>query len=450
MKRILPLLCLCFALPFLPTHAHHAAFAATTAALKNKGGINIEPGMRPWHYSGAAPDGWWCTDGVNCYVDPNNPYQKAGILSMIDREMQLAAGLGVATVRVEFNWPLIETSNGVFNWSRADYIVNEANKYGVQLQPILDFTPQWASSGGSTNYWKMPPSQVSYWTNFVSQVVNRYKSSVHYWELWDEPDGGNYWWSNTGTGEQQFVSDIAVPGYQAVKSADSTAKVIIDSYYADTAWWSGLVSDGGGSAFDILAVHDYTNTPLSSVQTMQSWLNSHGMGSKPIWIGEYGVDQGSNTTSDTSHASLIQTVLKGSGYQQAQFYELRDDYAATCCPVSVLSMKYWGIVQHNDVTLKSAYSTMQSMLGGSGPSGGPTPTVAPTPLSTASPTPQVTASPTPKATASPTPKATISPTPVATSTPGDKPTATAVPRPTATSTPRPTATATPATKGKKR
>ncbi|HZU14545.1 MAG TPA: cellulase family glycosylhydrolase [Chloroflexota bacterium] len=339
-------------------------FPVTSASLKNKAGINIEPSLRPWHYAGAAPDGWFCHDGVDCYVDPNNPYQVQGITNMVDQEMKLAASLGVATLRVEFPWPLIETSRGVYDWSRTDFIVREANQYGLQLQPILDFTPQWASSGDSTNYWKMPPTSTSDWSSFVSAIVNRYKNSVHYWELWDEPDGGNYWWSNTGSGVQQFAQSIAAPGYSAIKSADSTAKVIVDSSYADTAWWSSFVSYGGLNSFDILSVHDYANTPLSSVQTMQSWLNGQGIGSRPIWIGEYGLDQGSNTTNDTSHTTLIQTVLNGSGYQQAQFYELRDDYAANCCPVSNLSGKYWGIVQHDDVTLNAGYSLMQSMLGG--------------------------------------------------------------------------------------
>jgi len=346
-----------------PSPTPRPSFPVTSASLKSKGGVNVEPGMRPWRYNGPQPDSWWCTDGVDCLIDPNNPYQVQGITVMIDQEMKLAASLGIATIRVEFDWPLIETSRGVYNWSRADYIVREAVKYGLQLQPVLVYTPQWASSDPSgTDWYEVPPAQNSDWTGFVSTIVHRYKNCVHYWELWNEPDGGGYWWSNAGSGLQQFAQAIASPGYQAVKSADPSAQVIIGTYYADTSWWSGLVSDGAGHAFDIAATHDYSNTVLTSVQTMQSWLTSEGMGSKPIWIGEYGLDQGSNTTSDTQHTQLIQTVLGGTGYQQAQYYTLRDELPRSCCPISGAESRYLGLVQHNDVTQKEGFTVMQNLL----------------------------------------------------------------------------------------
>src|SRR5690242_10362547 len=95
------------------------AFPTTSATLVNRAGINSMPGMRPWRYNGPNPDGWWCHDGVDCYIDPHNPYASQSRLAMIDREMQLMAQLGVSTVRTEFDWPLIEPQKGVYDWSRA-------------------------------------------------------------------------------------------------------------------------------------------------------------------------------------------------------------------------------------------------------------------------------------------------------------------------------------------
>jgi lysophospholipase L1-like esterase len=374
---------------------YQTGFPVTSAGLKNKAGMNVEPSMRPWKYNGPAPDGWFCTQGTDCYVDPNNPYQQSGPQAVIDREMQLAAQLGVATLRVEFDWPLIEPSQGTYNWSRADYIVQEADKYGLQLQPVLAYTPQWAtgSLGNSTNWYEVPPANDQYWTDFVTQVVNRYKNSVHYWEIWNEPDGGQYWYSNVNPGVQDFVTHILKPGYSAIKGADPTAKVIVGPDHADTTWYSAVVSDGGGNSFDIASFHDYSNTALSGVQSMQSWLNANGMGSKPIWIGEYGVDEGSATTSDSQHQALMTTVLQGSGYQQAQWYTLRDELPRSCCPISGNEARYFGVVAHDDVTLKQGFSTMQSLiasLGGSTNSATPTPT-APSPTPTP---PSATATPT--------------------------------------------------------
>lgn len=430
-------------------------FPATSATLANKAGINSMPGMRPWRYNGPNPDGWWCQDGVNCYVDPNNPYASQSRPAMIDREMSLMAALGVSTVRTEFDWPLIEPQKGVYDWSRADYIVNEAVKYGLQLQPILVYTPKWAdgSLANSSNWFEVPPAQDSYWTDFVTQVVNRYKNSVHYWELWNEPDGGGYWYGSSGQGLSDFVNHIERPGYNAVKAADPTAQTILGPYFADTTWYQGVVNLGG--KFDIAAFHDYTNDTLSGVTTLRSWLNGAGLSSTPIWIGEYSSDQGSGTTNDTTHINTFSSVLKGSGYQMAQWYELRDDIAMNCCPPSGTQSKYWGIVGHDDTTIKQGYTTMQSLIGGASPTSTPGPTA--TANATARPTATIaaTARPTatialPTATPQPTPKGHKPPTPTPvpptpTSTPAATPTSTPALTPTATPalTPKPTPTNTP-------
>lgn len=401
LTSIAVLLLVWVSLPGAPAQAT-SSFPVTSATLKNKAGINVEPGMRPWHYNGPAPDSWWCQQGVDCAVDPNNPYQVQGPLQVIDHEMQEASSLGVATIRIEFDWPLLEPSRGTFTWSRADYIVNEANKYGIQLQPVLVYTPQWASSApNSSNWYEMAPANVSDWTTFVTQVVDRYQNCIHYWEIWNEPDGGGYWYGGQGAGLQDWVSHILNPGYQAVKAVDPSARVIVGSYYADTTWYDGVVADGGGNSFDILSFHNYTNTALSDVQTMQSWLNAHGMGSKPIWIGEYGYAEATNTTDDTNHQALLTTVLRGDGYQQAQWYTLRDEWPRSCCPVSGTEAKYFGLIEHDDVTLKAGFSTMQQLDGAS---------TTPLPRTTDTPTPNPTSTPpiVPTAAASPSGKPSVS------------------------------------------
>jgi Glycosyl hydrolase catalytic core len=283
---------------------------------------------------------------------------------MIDREMQLASTLGVATLRIEFDWPLIETAHNVYDFSRTDYIVREADKYGLQLQPVLVYTPLWAtgSLNNGSNWYEVPPANDQYWTDFVTQMVSRYKNSVHYWEIWNEPDGGSYWYSNVNPGVQDFVTHLLNPGYGAIKAADSSAQVIVGPDHADTGWYSTVVADGGGNSFDIAGFHSYTNAAGSEVAMMQSWLNSVGMGSKPIWIGEYGYAEATNTTSDTNHQALMTTVLQGSGYKQAQWYTLRDELPRSCCPISGSEARYFGIIQHNDTTLKNGFATMQSLI----------------------------------------------------------------------------------------
>jgi hypothetical protein len=277
---------------------------------------------------------------------------------MIDAEFQLAAQLNVATLRIEFDWPLIENAPGVFDWSRADYIVRAAASRGIQLQVALVYTPMWASSQPASNMWYgVAAGSTADWTDFVTQVVTRYKGSVHFWEIWNEPDGGTYWYSSQSSGVQDWVSHLLIPGYTAIKAVDASAQVIIGPDHADTAWYDLVVSSGGGSFFDVLAFHSYTNATMSEVQTMQGWLNANGMASKPIWIGEYGIAEATNTTQDQLHQSLLNQVLTGTGYQQAQWYTLRDELPRSCCPISGSEARYFGIVQHDDATLKAGFAT---------------------------------------------------------------------------------------------
>ncbi len=328
-----------------------SGFPVTSAVIKNVAGMNAEPAMRPAVYRGPNPDGWWCQP-PNC-THPNPT-------AMIRREMTLMAGLHVGFLRLEFAWPLLEPQKGHYDWSRTDSIVLLADKLGLQLQPVLDYTPAWAAPSPY-----VAPTHVSAWTSFLTAVVGRYKNSIHYWELWDEPDSGNYWLD----GDKNYVTRILVPGYRAVKAADSSAKVLLGApYYADGTFLSDVYSDGGGKSFDIAGVHEYINVlspngVQSDVDTVHHVLSAHGQPSKPVWIGEYGYRETSPTLSDSGHIAAMRTVLlSADSYAEAAWYTIRDDMAMSCCPPRIVKKAYWGLVTWDDTTLKNGYYEMRKIV----------------------------------------------------------------------------------------
>ena len=312
-------------------------------------GINVAPSMRPWRYSGANPDGWWC-------VAPNCS-QNANPMTTINAELAMAQQLGVAVVRMEFPWALIETGNGVYDWSRADAIVNAANAHGVQLQPILVYTPAWINRDPTQS------PTASEFSAFVTAIVGRYHNSIHYWEMWNEPDHYHYW----NAGEQAYVSNILVPGYAATKAADPSAKVIIGApSWANNGWLNSVYSMGGGNSFDIMAWHDYSGggQVLADAQSVQNVLNAHGQSNKPLWLGEYGVQE--QSTSDTQQQALMRQVLQAqnSPIAMAIWYNLRDDNSMTCCPPSVVVAANWGLVAHDDATFKQGFNVLKQLIAG--------------------------------------------------------------------------------------
>lgn len=311
-------------------------------------GINVEPAMRPWRYTGPNPDGWWCV--------PPNCYQNADPAATINAELSLAQQLGVALVRVEFPWPLIEPQRGSFDWARADAILLAAGSHNVQLQPILVYTPAWSDSGGMT----LAPGNVDF-ASFVSAIVGRYHTTIHYWELWNEPDGSHYW----NSGEQAYVSSVLIPGYKAVKSADPQAQVILGGpASADAQWLNNIYSMGGGASFDIMAFHDYGGgtSELTDANAVEGILSAHGQTSKPLWLGEYGVQE--DSIADTGQQYLLRTVLTATNtpIAMAEWYNLRDDYSMTCCPAQIAVTGHWGLVQHDDVTKKDAFAMLQQLI----------------------------------------------------------------------------------------
>jgi endoglucanase len=365
----------------------HAAAAST------RGGINAEPAMRPWRYMGMNPDSWWCQI-PNCDQNPNPS-------TTINTELNLMRSLKVAVVRIEFPWYQMEPSQGRYDWSRSDQIVNAANAYGVQLQPIIVYTPPWAAAA-PTN---LPtPAQFS---SFVKAIVSRYHGSIHYWEMWNEPNygfnGGGYLWPASVS---DYVNDILNPGYAAAHAADPQAQVMFGGPSSpDLTWLATVISTG---SFDIAAFHDYGNPTGDSVG-VENLLQQHGKGSKPLWVGEYGTQE--NSVNDVNQQNLIRATLTSSSpIAMAVWYNIRDDNSMLCCPATVHSSATWGLVQHNDATLKAGFATMQALLGG---------TIAPLP------TPSTKPPPNPLPVASPPP----TPSPVSSPNPGPSPSASPPPAP---------------------
>jgi len=238
-------------------------------------------------------------------------------------------------------------------------------------------------------------------------VVNRYKTSIHYWEMWNEPDHFHYW----NSGEAAYIQNVMVPGYTAAKAADPSAIVILTGTSVWNAGWvDQIYAAGAGSDFDIIAYHDYGGSPQNTATNVLAELNRHGQGAKPIWLGEYGVQESS--VSDSQQMNLMrQVLLSNAPIAMAEWYNLRDDNSMTCCPPQVAVVGSWGIVMHDDATMKNGFALMQSLLAGTfapPPVPGPTspPGSPPPPESQASPSPLP-----PDRSPEPAPVASPSPTP---------------------------------------
>jgi hypothetical protein len=372
-----------------------SAAPAVGASSGPAGGVNVEPSMRPWRYVGANPQSWWCQP-PNCTSDFANPVATA------TNEMQQAKALGAQNIRLEIPWPVIETSSGVYDWSRADAIFQAASQVGITIEPILMWTPQWAGGGALLTD---PPSAAEMQA-FAQAFAQRYDPVIRRGvEIWNEEDGGKYFTGSAAT----YVSQILNPAYTGIKSVDSSIPVILGGTGSDTdgSFLQAVISAGGH--FDIAAFHNYSGSEITQAQSYQTILDSAGRSGTPIWLGEYGSESGTS-----SQITLIQQVLgQSSPIAMAQWYNLRDTDSWTCCPPADVDAGTWGLLT-SGFSQKSSYTTMQGYL--TGRTAAPPPaTATPEPPPPATPTSDSTPTPAPRtpARSSPTP----TPTPTATLTP---------------------------------
>jgi hypothetical protein len=216
----------------------------------------------------------------------------------------VAAHLGL--VRLHGFWRFIELVPGgcslanpavsQCDWRKLDSNVNAASSQGLQIYIGMGFwPPQWANgTEGMTceihqhDCAGNPPTNVAYWTNFVTALVNRYKDRVQHFALWNEPDYPTFWNANM----DRFVNEILKPGADAVRAASPTAKVI-GGEISDSETKLGNLLWGGCSKLDIVAVHLFRYDVDKNVNHFLNHyvpaINQYCGSSKPVWVTAFGL-----------------------------------------------------------------------------------------------------------------------------------------------------------------
>lgn len=146
-----------------------------------------------------------------------------------DFQFEVLQKLGVKWNRASspsraFRWSTLEPTEGVFNWSPED--VTLGSRYGISVLGTLGlYWPSWADEGGKPNLDK--------WEKFVATVVNRYKSQVKYWEVWNEPN----WQMPAEHYAQMLKRAIA-----AIVRTDPTAKIVGLGGVASHEWSASVLN----------------------------------------------------------------------------------------------------------------------------------------------------------------------------------------------------------------
>ena len=101
-------------------------------------------------------------------------------LAEIKRRLELTASLGVTNIRLLVPWWHIQKVDPAglpvdwandLDWARLDQIVNEADRLGLGILGVLQWTPDWATDGPTG---VGHPADVQDFADFAAAVATRY------------------------------------------------------------------------------------------------------------------------------------------------------------------------------------------------------------------------------------------------------------------------------------
>ncbi len=270
---------------------------------------------------------------------PQNPFgvfinlTSRTTLTQAGNALDLAEADGIGWVRIQFTWSAIQPTANTVNLGFYNQLVSRAAQDNFQILGVIAYATQWnttapASETRLAQREHYPPADYDAWARFVYTLVSAYKSKVHHWEIWNEPDLGfppqagqvcNGFWCGTSAQYAKLLSFA----YKQVKAADPSATVLLGGLSlggnANQTFLRDILEDPDYPAwesFEVMNFHSYGSAgeALKRMNLVKSQLLLGGGGVRPIWITEFGY--GSD--------SAVQNVPPYSGGESGQAGYLTD------------------------------------------------------------------------------------------------------------------------------
>ena len=213
--------------------------------------------------------------------------------------------IGVRWVRTFPEWGGIENPKGTFHFDWPDAMVASATANNLEVSGLVFGKCPWGPGGMHA----FPMQNLNDWTDYAAAISDRYKGRIHYWEVWNEGNGG----FNDGHNVTADYANLVAAAYAGVKKSDPTALVGISVASFDPAYVDQTIVDqakaGKPGSFDYICIHPYEtfggiDSPDGEVpylwmtHMLRDELKADAPPDKanaPIWITEVGRPVGKST-----------------------------------------------------------------------------------------------------------------------------------------------------------
>jgi hypothetical protein len=243
--------------------------------------------------------------------------------------------------RVGLAWKLVEPTRrdvDQFDWTYYDELFRRVAVEG-KLKPvvIIEEAPAWASdSHGGLG--PLKPGMLAQYLRFVDAAVRRYSRppyNVHYWEIYNEPDGRpdrNHHVAQWGYDPLGYAALLKAV-YPVIHAADPQAKVVVSpayEWFTDTDpealfvrdWFDRVIDPkqgNAGASFDVFGLHMYTfyrsvwdpygPDILGKARFVKALMAKYGF-AKPIIVTEMGQSAGAYGDPELQARYLVQGTVR--------------------------------------------------------------------------------------------------------------------------------------------
>lgn len=275
-------------------------------------------------------------------------------------------------IRCDFNWYILEPQRGNFDYTRTDPIVDFCQENDINIFPVIGYTPGWANGNRGYNHL---PDDINDWTNFITNVVNRYKDRLRMWTIWNEPNLPEFFQHDM----QDYIDKILIPASNTIKGIDPALKVTAPEIatLVSAEWWKWLEKFAElENYYDLLVLHCYAKSGQTTIDYIEkgrwpwflqwlSWLlnwfypgNQSIKGklkniSREAWLTETGwrTNGVSEEQQRQYYEELVNYINRSSVLKKVFFYEIIDDPNIT---------DKWGVLR-SDYSEKPAYQYIKSI-----------------------------------------------------------------------------------------
>ncbi len=197
-------------------------------------------------------------------------------------ELALMRQAGIAWARSDFDWSGVQPDAATWRFEHLDAVVANAEKAGVQMLPILDYSVPFANPAHR---------HLDLWAVYVRTLVERYRARLPVWEVWNEQNLNGFWKDPNAEDYLPLLKKT----YETVKSVDPNLRVAVGGFAGvPLDYIERLYACGGAKYFDIMNVHPYSHpdVPEASLEhrlgDLRAVMARYGDAVKPVWITEIG------------------------------------------------------------------------------------------------------------------------------------------------------------------